>query len=92
MTDEKFLRSWPLVRQRGFWRFVLWRAALIAGICAIIVGRLFMTSEDGLVDRGFDAGLVFFAFLGIGFIPVVWRAREARYRRLSGERARTAFE
>jgi hypothetical protein len=92
VTDEKFLRSWPQVRQHGFWRFVLWRAALIAGICAIVVGRLFITSEGGAADRGFVAGLVFFAFIGISFIPVVWRAREARYRRLSGERARTAFE
>lgn len=92
MTDEKFLRSWPQTRQRGFWRFLLWRAALIAGICAIVLGRLFMTSRGAGFPGGLAAGLVFFAFVGMTFIPVVWRAREGRYRRLSSERARTAFE
>jgi hypothetical protein len=92
VTDEKFLRSWPQTRRRGFWRFVLWRAALLAGICAIVVGRLFMAGPDARFPGGLAAGLVFFAIVGMSFIPVVWRAREARYRRLSGERARAAFE
>ena len=90
MTDEKLLRSWPQTRRRGFWRFALGRAALIAGLCAIVVVRLILVS--GEASKGFAAGLVFFALIGMTFIPVVWRAREARYRRLSGERARTAFE
>jgi membrane protein YdbS with pleckstrin-like domain len=92
VTDEKFLRSWPQTRRHGFWRFFLWRAAVIASICAIVVGRFFMISRDAGFPSGLAAGLVFFAIVGMTFIPVVWRAREARYRRLSGERARTAFE
>ncbi|HKP22791.1 MAG TPA: hypothetical protein VJV39_02925 [Dongiaceae bacterium] len=92
MTDEKFLRFWPRTRQRGFWRFAWWRVALIGGLCAIVIGRTFATSESTAFLRGFAAGLVFFALLGMSFIPVVWRAREARYRRLSGDQARSAFD
>ena len=92
MTDEKLLRVWRRRRERGFWHFALLRGGLPAIACALAVSAILAMDAGPGGHLGFIVGIILFTVLAMISIPFKWRDYEARYRRLTEDSARSAFE
>lgn len=92
MTDEKLLRVWERRRKRGFWHFALLRGAVPGITCAVTVYSS-LTMDAGWRWRlGIIVVMVLYAVFKMTSISFKWRDYEARYRRLTENAARSAFE
>jgi hypothetical protein len=91
-ADEKFLKRWRLIRDRGLSRYILQRGATSGGafgISFVVAGWLRTGTVDLIVAT---TTIVAFTATTMLVTPLVWQRSEGRYQRLMSELALNALE
>lgn len=91
-NDAKFLKRWNRIRQRGYWRFIVDRCAIMSGVYLVsyvVIGWVLERERNVTVIVATTVGYVV-AILVFG--PGQWARAEERFQRLTGHEAAKTFE
>lgn len=91
-NDAKFLKRWTKIRQRGYWRFIIDRCAIMSvaySLSYFVTGWMLGRERDLTVMIASGVGYVIGILL---FGPWHWGRAEERFHRLTGQEAAKAFD
>lgn len=87
-NDAKFLKRWTKIRQRGYWRFIVDRCAIMSGVYLlsyVVIGWILERERDTTTIVVYVIGIFVFG-------PGQWASAEERFHRLTNHEAVKTFE